>query len=379
MNKEDRSVRPRLMAGFGRVQSKDEQISERLCRKTISRHRSQIDFLLHIPEWEELYLPGLEALGLPLPRRGINLRSLLDSLLVEYKRDLAHWVICHYRGRFPTERAAKIANVWNLKRTDPTMGESLNFNQWLEYKETLLQRMRLEHGRYKKAQTILFRRYQSLLHKLVNRQVFDPGQRADAYQEASLGLLHAIDKVEDSRASFGSYARTWITRQIRNYLMGERFPVHVPINLASRLLREGNEAKRRTDEQPEKARPGDPGGELSAFHELLSPGVPLDAPQGDNDSAPRQLPDEHASDPHESLSRKDLHVALRGLMSELTEKQREVLALRFGLNEGNRQWTLSEIAREVGISHQQVSQREKRALEKLESVLRPLYEEMNAG
>ncbi|MEO0794375.1 MAG: sigma-70 family RNA polymerase sigma factor [Verrucomicrobiota bacterium] len=382
MSAEDRSIRPHLMAGLGRVQSKDDQVSERLCRKTISRHRVEVDYLLHIPEWEDQYLPGLEALSLPLPRRGINLQSLLDSLLVEYKQLLAQWVICQYRGRFPGERANKLARIWNLEKCQHVYGQSLSFNEWLEFKEILLQRMRLEHGRYKKAQTILFRRYQSLLHKLVNRQVFDPGQRSDAYQEASLGLLHAIDKVEDSRASFGSYARTWITRQIRNYLMGERFPVHVPINLASRLLREGNEAQRR--DQSEASAKADseakPSGsdDLSRYHELLRPGVPLDAPLADDDPSPRQLADEFADDPHERLSRKDLHTALRGLMSELTEKQREVLALRFGLNEGNRQWTLSEIAQEVGISHQQVSQREKRALEKLESVLRPLYDEMNA-
>ncbi|WP_309399457.1 sigma-70 family RNA polymerase sigma factor [Cerasicoccus maritimus] len=381
MSVEDRSVRPHLMSGLGRVQSKDEQVSERLCRKTISRHRVQVDYLLHVPDWDALYQPGLEDLSLPLPRRGINLRSLLDSLLVEYKQQLAQWVIAQYRGRFPSSQAKRIARIWALDGLEEPMGETLNFSEWLEFKERLLSRMKLEHNRYKKAQTILFRRYQSLLHKLVNRQVFDPGQRSDAYQEASLGLIHAIDKVEDSGASFGSYARTWITRQIRNYLMGERFPVHVPINLASRLLREGNEAQRRGEDDKKTKRPGDPAPrtkeELSPFHELLHPGVPLDAPTGD-DEAPRQLADDLAQDPHERLSRKDLHAALRGLMSELTDKQREVLALRFGLNEGNRQWTLSEIAQEVGISHQQVSQREKRALEKLESVLRPLYEEMNA-
>lgn len=382
MSAEDRSVRPHLMTGLGRVQSKDDQVSERLCRKTISRHRIQVDYLLHVPEFEEFYQPGLEELGLPLPRRGINLGSLLDSLLVEYKQVLAQWVINQYRGRFPADRARRIIRIWALDGLETPMSETLNFNEWLDFKERLLHRMRLEHSRYKKAQTILFRRYQSLLHKLVNRQVFDPGQRPDAYQEASLGLIHAIDKVEDSRASFGSYARTWITRQIRNYLMGERFPVHVPINLASRLLREGNEAQRRDENEAKDKRPSDPAPrtkeELSPFHELLHPGVPLDAPVSEDDQSTRQLPDEHADDPHERLSRKDLHVALRGLMSELTEKQREVLALRFGLNEGNRQWTLSEIAQEVGISHQQVSQREKRALEKLESVLRPLYEEMNS-
>jgi len=382
MSAVDRTIRSHLMSGLGRVQTKDDQVSERLCRKTIARHRTQVDYLLHIPEWEDLYLPGLEALSLPLPRRGINLQSLLDSLLVEYKQQLVQWVIKNYRGRFPTERATRLARIWGLEDCNFRHRENLTFNEWLAFQERLLQRMKVEHNRYKKAQTILFRRYQSLLHKLVNRQVFDPGQRSDAYQEASLGLIHAIDKVEDSQASFGSYARTWITRQIRNYLMGERFPVHVPINLASRLLREGNEAQRRDQNEAKAAtRPGDKGAtsnDLSPFHELLRPGIPLDAPVSDDDNAPRQLPDESATDPHERLSRKDLHVVLRSLMSELTDKQREVLALRFGLNESNRQWTLSEIAQEVGISHQQVSQREKRALEKLESVLRPLYNEIGS-
>jgi RNA polymerase sigma factor (sigma-70 family) len=64
------------------------------------------------------------------------------------------------------------------------------------------------------------------------------------------------------------------------------------------------------------------------------------------------------------------------MINQLSDKQREVLVRRYGLGAGHEAETLVNIAQSIGISHQQVSMREKRALEKLGSILRPLYREL---
>ncbi len=357
---------PQGAAGLSRVRSKNEQISERACRRIIARHRQRIDWMLHIPDWEGHYGEGLVALSLPQPRRGINLRAVLDSLLLENKFALVQWVFDQVNFRFPSNTALKLSERLGLHLWESNdLDVRLTREQWDEFQSSIRFALSTEHRAYKRAQTILFRRYQSLLHKLVNRQVFDANKRADAYQEASLGLIHAIDKVEDNQASFGSYARSWISRHIKNFLMEEHFPVHVPINLASKILRsQSQEGAEEKDAEQEK------------LSQLVRPGISLDQMSDDDDKPSHQLPDEAADQPSDSLSSKDIHEAIHVLMEQLTDKQREVLELRFGIDSELGTQTLATIAERVGISHQQVSQREKRALQKLEMVLKPLYEEI---
>ena len=87
--------------------------------------------------------------------------------------------------------------------------------------------------------------------------------------------------------------------------------------------------------------------------------------------------DEGVKIPIEEVSKADVCHMITRLMGSLTEKQREVLRLRFGLGEDGFGRSLSEISKEVGISCQQVSMREKRALQKLGVILSPMLLELN--
>jgi RNA polymerase nonessential primary-like sigma factor len=220
-----------------------------------------------------------------------------------------------------------------------------------------------EHRRYKEAQAHLYILHHDLPGKLALRMVYDQAKRADATQEGCLGLLHAVDKADTSETPFASYAQQWVARAIRNYLLGERFPVHVPVNLASQLLREANQEA--------------PGAPASTRPErtLLLPRVPLDTltPPGEK---PLTLPDESSPNPRDLLNRQEILRVVQDMINQLSEKQREVLIRRYGLGAGHEAETLMNIAQSIGISHQQVSMREKRALEKLGTILRPVFREM---
>ncbi len=162
---------------------------------------------------------------------------------------------------------------------------------------------------------------------------------------------------------FSNYAQQWITRSIRNYLLGERFPVHVPVNLASNLLCEAN---REAPDAPASQRPE---------RSLLQPRVSIDA-QPAPDSGPVAIADEANLGPSDVLNRQEILRIVQSMINQLSEKQREVLMRRYGLGAGTEAETLINIAQSIGISHQQVSMREKRALEKLSFFLRPVYREL---
>jgi RNA polymerase sigma factor (sigma-70 family) len=339
-------------------------LGEEACRQFIARHRGHLDWLLHLPALEPLLPHGLKALGLPQPRRGIGLRAVVDSLALQHKKDLVLWLFERYRGAFPTRHARTIAGWYGVDLPDERrLDESLSDSQWQAFRTDFEFALRRQHRRYKHAQAYLFACYEEVLGRMVNRLVFDPGRRGDAYQEGSLGLLHAIDKV-DANSSLNSYAQAWITRHIRNFLIGEKFPVHVPINLASRLL---VQARQRAAKEKHEQKP-------LPFEELLQPSLSLDEPTDEHPGG-LTLPDEMAANPGENLGREELRERVRALLDSLTDKQREVLALRFGLGEDRREHTLKSIAERIGISHQQVSMREKRALQKLENILKPVYDE----
>jgi RNA polymerase sigma factor (sigma-70 family) len=335
-------------------------------RKTIAHHREQLDWALHVPEFEPLFEQGLNELGLPIPRRGIGLRALVDSMMLEAKKDLVLWVLAHFRSLLPGETALRLAQTWGLELDGLNwlgMDKPLSTARWPEFSDQLRLAILSQHRRYKEAQQALYILYQNLPDKLSLRLVFDPAKRADASQEGCLGLLHAIDKVDNSETPFSSYAQQWITRSIRNYLLGERFPVHVPVNLASNLLCEAN---REAPDAPPSQRPE---------RTLLQPRVSLDA-QPSADSGPIAIADEANLGPSDMLNRQELLRIVQSMINQLSEKQREVLMRRYGLGAGTEAETLINIAQSIGISHQQVSMREKRALEKLSFFLRPVYREL---
>ncbi len=339
---------------------------ELLARKNIARHREQLDWALHVPEFEPLFKPGLEDLGLPIPRRGIGLRALVDSLMLEAKKDLLLWVLAHFRSLLPGESALRLAESWGLELNGLNwlgMDKPLSTARWSEFSDQLRLAIQSHHRRYKQAQQNLFIQFKDLPEKLSLRLVFDAAKRADAAQEGCLGLLHAIDKVDAGETPFANYAQQWVTRAIRNYLLGERFPVHVPVNLASTLLLEANREApgSSASQRPERS--------------LLQPRVSLDA-QPSPDAGPGAIADESALGPCDLLNRQEILKIVQGMINQLSEKQREVLMRRYGLGAGSEAETLVNIAQSIGISHQQVSMREKRALEKLSFSLRPVYREL---
>ena len=339
---------------------------ERVARQTIVHYRQRLIWALHVPEFEPFFKEGLEQLGLPPPRRGIGLRALVDSMMLEAKKDLLLWVLSGYRGMMPGSRAWRLAENWGVTTADlPNFDADMPMSaaRWPDYSGQLRTAILREHRRYKEAQEHLYILHHDLPEKLAQRLVYDPAKRADAAQEGCLGLLHAVDKVDDGETPFGGYAQQWVSRAIRNYLLGERFPVHVPVNLASQLLREANQS---TPGAPAPTRPE---------RTLLQPRVPLDklaAP----DEHTRELPDESVPSPRDLLNRQEILRIVQDMISQLSDKQREVLVRRYGLGAGHEAETLMNIAQSIGISHQQVSMREKRALEKLGSILRPVIREI---